>query len=275
MTAATPSLMLAAAKQQQQQQQDKQAQEQMQAQRHEHAHAQMQAQQQPGPPGSDPTLPDRCVQASSPGLLINSSGVTAASDPAGSSGPQVQSVRAQDQPAVQQAANAADCALDSSAGQDYLQARLQQYVSKWHVHLLGAVTQFINTLSPYQNALMVSLSYPWLPNYSAVADVLSKRCALRLSQQALALQSAGWHSRSCSPPAAAAPPSTAATAVSDGGAGGVGASEVTCGQVPSMSFLKGTIQQYQERRMQELQRQCELCWSELSASLDYHTLSAL
>jgi hypothetical protein len=249
MTAATPSLLVAAATQQQQRQAQQQG--------------QGQGQGQSGLPGSKPTMGGGHALAGK-----SRSAAAAAADPATSYAPRGQSAAAQGLPAQQHELEAADLALDGTKGQDYLQVRLQQYVDKRHMHLLSACTQFINTLSPYQNALIVSLSYPWMPSFTAVAEVLTQRRALRLSQQVAAVQSVQVSSRSCSPPAAAGSPVAAATANSDSPA-----VRVACGRLEQQSsFLQGVIQQHQERRMQELQAHRELCWSELNATIGQQML---
>jgi hypothetical protein len=267
MTAATPSLLMAAATQQRQVQQPGQGQQQEQRQGQDQG--QQQGQEQ-GLPGSNPAS-DGCRASACTNGLLNGKSHAAAAAPAAAPAPAETAAccaplgqPAQTQqglPAQQQAPEAAEDTIDGTKGQDYLQARLKQYVDKRHMHLLSACTQFINILSPYQNALLVSLSYPWWPSFTAIAEVLTQRQALRLLQRAAALQSGPMSSRSCSPPAAAGSPVAAATAGSDGPA-------VSNGGAGQQSFfLQGVIQQYRQRRMQELQTHRELFWSELNTTM--------
>jgi hypothetical protein len=130
------------------------------------------------------------------------------------------------------------------------------------VHLLSAATFFINTLSPYQLALLISHSYPWLPSFTAVAEVVSKRVQARQQQQVQSLvQAAGsvtpGGSRGASPFAEGAE----AAAVGKGGAEGV----LGCGSSCSSGFLQSTIAQHQQQRVEELERHKQLCWSDVNA----------
>jgi hypothetical protein len=126
----------------------------------------------------------------------------------------------------------------------------------------------MNLLSPYQLALLISHSYPWLPSFTGVAEVVARR---RQARQEAHLRSvidaataaAGTQrngpaggSRGGSPEGGGGP--LAAGGHRGGSSAGSGGS--------SSGFLLGTIKQHEQRRVQELELHRQLCWSEVNAT---------
>lgn len=166
-------------------------------------------------------------------------------------------------------------------GQDQLQDQLQQYVQRRHVHLLSAATFFMNTLSVYQLAVLISASYPFLPSFSAVAEVVSVRMQQRqqqeLQQSAAAMLGPQGLEANYEQGRGAADCQGV-----DGKRGGRGRSLASMSPEPALNsadaaingssthgtnrdvtYLKTMLELHQQKRAQELEFHRQICWSEL------------
>jgi hypothetical protein len=149
-------------------------------------------------------------------------------------------------------------------GQDRLQEGLQHYVQRRHVHLLSTATFFVNSLSQWQHALLISHSYPWIPSLTAAAEVVTKRWQAKQQQQVQriqlqAVQQQGLASlpgsRAESPAAVVVPGTSSGSSQGGGGvAGGAGTG----------GMLAREIQQHEQRRVAELELHRQLCWAQVN-----------
>jgi hypothetical protein len=151
-------------------------------------------------------------------------------------------------------------------GQDRLREGLQHYVQRRHVHLLSTATFFVNSLSQWQIALLISHSYPWLPSLTAAAEVVTKRWQAKQQQQVQRIQLQDVQriqqglaslpgSRAESPAAAVVPGTLSGSSQGCGGApGGVAAG----------GLLGREIKQHEQRRVAELELHRQLCWAQVN-----------